>query len=54
MFLFYSPVHDNRPVVLVVGGAYENTAEVFDYTHSSSWEKSDYCKKWFFNLKLEH
>ena len=38
-----SPMHDNRPVVLVVGGShlYAGTAEVFDYTQpNAEWQES--------------
>ena len=38
--LFYSPLHENRPVVLAVGGYNTDTAEIYDYTHSNEWEKS--------------
>merc|ERR1711962_297818 len=44
--LFRSPLHENRPVVLVAGGTHcdhecrsGNTAEVFDYTNSNEWEQ---------------
>jgi len=43
---FYSPLHNNRPVVFAVGGDNEATAEVYDYTvalvssGSSTFEKS--------------
>ena len=39
---FLSPLHGNRPVVLVAGGYAETTAEIFDYTQSNSWEKGQY------------
>ena len=39
--VFFSPLHDNRPVVLSAGGAYQSTAEVLDYTKTNaSWEES--------------
>ena len=38
--LFYSPLHENRPVVLAVGGYNTDTAEIYDYTHSNEWEQS--------------
>ena len=39
--LFYSPMHDNRPVVLTAGGIGQITSEIYDYTIASSWVK---CK----------
>ena len=45
--LFYSPLHDNRPVVLAVGGSGQDgaTAEILDYTRRgvrpNSWEQSE-------------
>ena len=39
--LFYSPMHDNRPVVLTAGGYGQTTSEIYDYTIASSWVK---CK----------
>ena len=41
--LFYSPLHENRPVVLAVGGYNTDTAEIYDYTHSNEWEKSKHA-----------
>ena len=40
--LFYSPMHDNRPVVLTVGGLRQTTSEIYDYTVASSWVKCKY------------
>jgi len=38
--LFYSPMHDNRPVVLSAGGEGQATAEVLDYTTANAvWEQ---------------
>ena len=38
--LFYSPMHDNRPVVLSAGGSHL-TAEVLDYTTANAvWQES--------------
>ena len=39
--LFYSPMHNNRPVVLTAGGRRQTTSEIYDYTIASSWVK---CK----------
>ena len=39
MTLFNSPLHGDRPVVLVAGGGGQ-WAEVFDYTNSNAWEES--------------
>ena len=40
---FSSPMHDNRVVVLAVGGYKQATAEVLDYTqHNPSWTESMY------------
>jgi len=40
---FKSPLHDNREVVLAVGGDRQATAEVLDYTQpNSTWTKSNY------------
>ena len=39
--LFYSPMHNNRPVVLTAGGSGQTTSEIYDYTIASSWVK---CK----------
>jgi len=38
--LFYSPLHNGRPVVLAAGGRYQATAEVYDYTIAKEWQKS--------------
>ena len=39
---FSSPMHDNREVVLAVGGRYQATAEVLDYTQRNpSWTESN-------------
>ena len=43
--LFYSPMHDNRPVVLSAGGSAEEeeTAEVLDYTTANAvWQESKF------------
>ena len=39
---FLSPMHDNRSVVLSVGGLLQSTAELLDYTNpnSKTWEQS--------------
>ena len=39
MTLFNSPLHGDRPVVLVAGGGGQ-WAEVFDYTNANAWEES--------------
>ena len=40
---FKSPLHDNREVVLAVGGAETATAEVLDYTQPNpAWTESNY------------
>ena len=40
---FNSPMHDNREVVLAVGGLGQATAEVLDYTQTNpAWEESNY------------
>jgi hypothetical protein len=51
---FKSPLHDNREVVLAVGGFRQATAEVLDYTQPNpAWTKSNYIcilinmKSWF-------
>ena len=41
--LFYSPLHDNRPVVIVAGGRDVSAAEILDYTYTNSWEESKSC-----------
>ena len=38
--LFYSPLHNGRPVVLAAGGTYQATAEVYDYTNANQWQTS--------------
>ena len=39
--LFMSPMHQNRPVVLAVGGHGQSNAEVLDYTiTNAAWEES--------------
>ena len=38
--LFTSPLHGNRPVVLIAGGS-SNTAELLDYTVTDTWEQSN-------------
>ena len=39
--LFYSPLHNGRPVVLAAGGRNQATAEVYDYTTSAKqWQTS--------------
>ena len=50
--LFYSPLHDNRPVVFAVGGFGEDaaTTEILDYTHTNSWEQSEYLCHLYFIL----
>ena len=50
--LFYSPLHDNRPVVLAVGGSDQDaaTTEILDYTHTNSWEQSEYLCHLYFIL----
>ena len=41
---FKSPLHDNREVVLAVGGSFEATAEVLDYTQPNpAWTESKLC-----------
>ena len=40
--LFNSPLHQNRPVILVSGGLDQTTSEVLDYTASNHWEESKY------------
>ena len=40
---FNSPMHENREVVLAVGGYWEATAEVLDYTQPNpAWTESIY------------
>ena len=42
--VFNSALHDNREVVLAVGGYSQATAEVYDYTHpNATWTNSKYC-----------
>ena len=38
--LFLSPLHNNRPVVVMAGGSRQVTAEIYDYTKSNAWEES--------------
>ena len=38
--IFKSAKHNNRHVILVVGGENTNTAEIYDYTESIEWEES--------------
>ena len=38
--LFYSPLHNGRPVVLAAGGEWQATAEVYDYTYANQWQTS--------------
>ena len=40
--LFKSPLHQNRPVILVSGGSQQASAEVLDYTTNNHWEESKY------------
>ena len=41
---FYSPMHDNRPVVLSAGGKFQFKAEILDYTTANAkWEQSKHC-----------
>ena len=41
--LFNSPMHENREVVLAVGGSQESTAEVLDYFQpNAKWNESNY------------
>ena len=39
--LFTSPLHGDRPVVLIVGGQGLNKAEILDYTVTDTWEQSN-------------
>ena len=40
---FYSPLHDNREVVLAVGGWKQATAEILDYSQpNANWTESNY------------
>ena len=40
---FYSPLHDNREVVLVVGGSEQAKAEILDYSQpNANWTESNY------------
>merc|ERR1719350_728226 len=36
--LFYSPLHNGRPVVLAAGGGIQAKAEVYDYTYANQWQ----------------
>ena len=41
--VFKSAMHDNREVVLAVGGLFRATAEIWDYTQlNAEWTKSNY------------
>ena len=41
--LFYSPLHENRPVVLAVGGQSNPTPQLLDYSSENAvWENSKY------------
>jgi hypothetical protein len=41
--LFYSALHENRPVVLAVGGQSNPTPQLLDYsTENAVWENSKY------------
>ena len=41
--VFNSAMHDNREVVLAVGGTYQATAEIWDYTQpNAEWTESNY------------
>ena len=41
--VFNSAMHDNREVVLAVGGLHEATAEVLDHTQpNAEWTESNY------------
>ena len=41
-----SPMHNNRPVVLAVGGYGQATAEVYDYTQpNAEWQKSKHIRE---------
>jgi hypothetical protein len=45
---FKSPLHDNREVVLAVGGSGTATAEVLDYTQPNpAWTESNYIYMYF-------
>ena len=49
-----SPMHENRPVVLVVGGFEQVPAEVYDYTQpNASWQQSIRLFKFFFSFVLK-
>merc|ERR1712080_645144 len=37
--MFYSALHENRPVILAAGGRNGVTAEIFDYTVAEKWEE---------------
>ena len=48
--LFNSPLHDNREVVLAIGGWGQATAEVLDYTQpNTEWIESNY---FYFNYSI--
>ena len=40
--LFTSPLHGDRPIVLIVGGLGQYTAEILDYTITDTWEQSKF------------
>ena len=40
--LFTSPLHGDRPIVLIVGGKGQYTAEILDYTITDTWEQSKF------------
>lgn len=49
--LFYSPLHENRPVVLAVGGQSNPTPQLLDYSSENAvWENSMYSDA-IFNLE---
>ena len=40
---FYSPLHDNREVVLAAGGSEQAKAEILDYSQTNAnWTESNY------------
>ena len=51
--LFYSPKHNNRPVVYIGGcgawtGGKSNSAELLDYTQTDQWETRKYLLSYNF------
>ena len=38
--IFNSPLHNDRPVVVIAGGNGQSTAEVYDYTNANQWQTS--------------